>query len=94
LVNLGYKNVHVRCGDGHEGWGEFAPYDAVIVTCAAERLPQALVKQLAEGGRLVIPIGPRWTYQLLWVMERRGEGIESCQLGKVAFVPFRRPSES
>lgn len=93
LTNLGYANVHVRCGDGHAGWPEHAPFDAIVVTCAAERLPEALTQQLAEGGRLVIPIGPRWSYQLLWLMERRGERIESAQLGKVSFVPFRRPNE-
>ena len=93
LAALGYANVTIRCGDGHEGWAEHAPFDGIIVTCAAEEVPPALLWQLAHGGRLVIPLGPRWRYQTLWVMERRGEQIESRQFGQVVFVPFRKKGE-
>ncbi len=93
LALLGYANVRVRCGDGHEGWPEHAPYDGIIVTCAAAELPRSLPAQLIDGGRLVIPIGPREGYQTLWVMERRGARLESRHFGRVAFVPFRRKGE-
>ncbi len=88
LERMGYKNVHVKCGDGYYGWEEYAPYDAIIVTCAPDHVPQPLVNQLADGGRMVIPVGPPGGYQVLWLIERHGAEIESERLMGVAFVPL------
>ena len=88
LHNTGYDQVHVRQADGYFGWEEHAPYDAIIVTAAPDHLPQPLVGQLVEGGRLVIPIGPAGSYQTLWLFERREGNLEASNLGDVSFVPF------
>jgi len=88
LARLGYRNVHVRCGDGYYGWEEHAPYDAIIVTCAPDHIPQPLVEQLADGGRMVIPVGPPGAYQTLWLVEREGTKVRSTRLMGVAFVPL------
>jgi len=88
LARLGYANVHVRCGDGYYGWEEHAPYDAIIVTCAPDHIPQPLVDQLADGGRMVIPVGPPGAYQVLWLVQRHGEEIKSERKMGVAFVPL------
>jgi protein-L-isoaspartate(D-aspartate) O-methyltransferase len=64
LQRLGYTNVHVRAGDGYKGWPEAAPFDAVIVTCAPNDVPQPLVEQLKEGGRMIIPVGAGWSQEL------------------------------
>src|SRR5205814_372414 len=58
LKRLGYTNVHVRAGDGYQGWPEAAPFDAIIVTCAPEKVPPPLIAQLRDGGRMIIPVGP------------------------------------
>jgi protein-L-isoaspartate(D-aspartate) O-methyltransferase len=88
LARLGYRNVQVKCGDGYNGWEEHAPYDAIIVTAAPDHIPQPLVNQLADGGRMVIPVGPPGAYQVLWLVERRGEEIKSQRTMGVAFVPL------
>jgi protein-L-isoaspartate(D-aspartate) O-methyltransferase len=75
-------------GDGYYGWPEHAPFDAIIVTAAPDHLPAPLVEQLAEGGRLVIPIGPPGGYQSLWKFVREGEGVTAYNMGGVRFVPF------
>ncbi len=90
LEELGYT-VHMRLGDGYYGWPEFAPYAGIIVTAAPEEIPPALLEQLADGGRLVIPVGPRHGYQTLWKVIRRGDDIQKLDLGGVAFVPFITP---
>ena len=88
LADLGYTNVRSLNVDGYFGWEEFAPYDAIIVTAAPDHLPQPLISQLKEGGRLVIPIGPVGAVQTLWVFERVGEEIEAYNWGAVRFVPL------
>jgi protein-L-isoaspartate(D-aspartate) O-methyltransferase len=92
LEELGYDNVQVLAADGYYGWEEHAPYDAIIVTAAPDHLPQPLANQLAEGGRLVIPIGPVGMVQTLWQFEKAGGELEATNLGDVRFVPFTRDS--
>ena len=84
---LGYENVHTRVGDGTLGWPEEAPYEAILVTAAAPHVPEPLQEQLAEGGRLVAPIGPRWTQRLVRV-RRAGGTFHTEDLIGVAFVPL------
>lgn len=88
LAELGYSTVHCRLGDGNEGWAEYAPYAGIVVTAAPTQIPPALPEQLAEGGRLVIPVGPRGGYQILWKLTKRGGELYREDLGGVAFVPF------
>ena len=90
LESLGYE-VHCRLDDGYHGWPEFAPYNGIIATAAPDEIPPALLEQLADGGRLVIPVGPRHGYQTLWKIIRRGDEIQKIDLGGVAFVPFVTP---
>jgi len=87
LNSLGYTNVHVRAGDGYLGWPEAAPFDSVIVTCAPDRVPPALESQLREGGRLIIPVGGRFT-QELWLLEKHGTNIQRRAVLPVRFVPM------
>lgn len=89
LRELGYGNIHVRSGNGRLGWPEEAPFDAVIVTAAAEQIPPALVEQLRPGGRLVIPVDTGWYGQDL-VLGVRGEdgGLETRSVLSVVFVPL------
>jgi protein-L-isoaspartate(D-aspartate) O-methyltransferase len=91
LARLGYSEVHAKQGDGYYGWPEHAPFDAIIVTAAPDHLPQPLVDQLDEHGRLVIPIGPRGSYQSLWQFVQTPDGLEARNMGGVAFVPFTGP---
>jgi protein-L-isoaspartate(D-aspartate) O-methyltransferase len=88
LRDLGYLNVHVHLGDGSLGWPEHAPYDGIIVTAAGPRVPPPLVNELADGGRLVIPVGGRGS-QYLEVHQRIGDKITCGQNIPVAFVPLR-----
>ncbi len=88
LIDLGYTNVQTLNTDGYFGWEEYAPYDAIIVTAAPDHLPQPLVNQLKEGGKLVIPIGPVGAVQTLWLFERVGNQVEAYNLGAVRFVPL------
>ncbi len=89
LARLGYDNVEVRCGNGCQGWPEQAPFDGIIVTAAAEAVPPALVEQLKPGGRLVIPVGARYSHQELELIDKdeNGETTTTQVLG-VAFVPL------
>lgn len=89
LAELDIDNVHLHTGDGWQGWPEAAPYDAIIVTAAPERLPEKLVEQLAPGGRMVVPIGPLGQTQWLTRMTKDSRGnIASERLLPVAFVPM------
>ena len=88
LQDLGYTNVHIKQGDGYYGWPEYAPFDAIIVTAAPDHLPAPLTKQLIEGGRIVIPIGPPGWYQSLWKFVKENGELKTYNLGAVAFVPL------
>jgi protein-L-isoaspartate(D-aspartate) O-methyltransferase len=90
LKRLGYSTVKVRTGDGYLGWPEQAPFDGIIVTCAPEKVPEPLKEQLAEGGRMVIPVGPQWTSQTLYVLRKRGSKLEQTAVIPVRFVPMVR----
>ncbi len=84
----GYANVQTLQADGYFGWEEFAPYDAIIVTAAPDHLPQLLIAQLVEEGRLIIPIGPIGAVQTLWTFQKVGDDIEATNWGPVRFVPL------
>jgi protein-L-isoaspartate(D-aspartate) O-methyltransferase len=92
LKRLGYTNVHVRAGDGYLGWAEAAPFDAVIVTCAPERVPQPLIDQLKEGGRMIIPVGRAWNQELV-LLHKRGGKLEQHAVLSVSFVPMTGEAE-
>ncbi len=87
LQALGHQNVEVHGAEATLGWKAGAPYDAIIVTAAAPRVPQSLLDQLKDGGRLVIPVGSRWDQDLLLVI-KKGEGVETQSLGGCRFVPL------
>ena len=87
LQDLGYANIHVRIGDGYQGWPEKAPFDAVIVTCAPTHVPQPLQDQLAEGGRLVIPVGAAGRQELVLLKKIHGK-IQQQKIIPVRFVPM------
>jgi protein-L-isoaspartate(D-aspartate) O-methyltransferase len=86
LQQLGYGNVHVRIGDGYLGWPEHAPFDAILVTAAPPEIPPALVDQLAEGGRMVIPVGT--SYQELLMVEKKNGKVSKRVITVVRFVPM------
>jgi len=90
LQRLGYKNVRTRTGDGWKGWPEAAPFDAIIVTCAAETIPPPLPDQLKEGGKMIIPLGPEGGVQDLVLVTKHGGKVHSRPLIPVRFVPFVR----
>ncbi|MCI0507490.1 MAG: protein-L-isoaspartate(D-aspartate) O-methyltransferase [Gammaproteobacteria bacterium] len=91
FAKLGYSNIECRLGDGHEGWPEHAPYDAIIVTAAAEQIPDALVEQLKPDGNLVIPVGPTYGPQDLLLVRKEQDGeITTRDVLAVAFVPLVR----
>jgi protein-L-isoaspartate(D-aspartate) O-methyltransferase len=87
LARLGYDNVHVRAGDGYQGWPEAAPFDAVLLTAAPPRVPLPLLQQLKPGGRMVVPVGEFW--QDLLVLTKRADGlVETRKVLPVRFVPM------
>lgn len=88
LRRLGYDEVNVKCGDGYLGWPDHAPFDAIIVTCAPDAVPEALKEQLAEGGRMVIPVGPQWTSQTLYVFTKERGKLDREATIPVRFVPM------
>ncbi len=90
LKSLGYDNIICKYGDGYQGWEEYAPFDIIVVTAAPEKIPKPLVDQLAEGGRLVIPVGAAGAVQELVLVTKRNGRTETRRLSFVRFVPFRR----
>ena len=93
LGSLGYQNVEVKIGDGYHGWKEKGPFDAIMVTAGAEYIPQPLVDQLKEGGRMIIPVGPHRGVRQLVQLEKRNGKIRRKELMAVRFVPFTRKKE-
>ncbi len=93
LRRLGYSQIQVKEDDGYYGWKEHAPFDAIIVTCAPDHIPQPLVQQLADGGRMVIPVGPAGGYQTLWRIIKEGDKVRSENKGGVLFVPLTRKTQ-
>jgi protein-L-isoaspartate(D-aspartate) O-methyltransferase len=90
LDKMGYKNIHVKIGDGYKGWPDKAPFDAVIVTCAPETVPEPLIQQLKEGGRMIIPVGDTNAVQKLVRVIKKGGRIETEAVMDVRFVPMVR----
>lgn len=90
LKETGYTSVNVRQGDGYHGWPEAAPFDAIMVTAAAEFIPPPLLQQLGEGGRMIIPVGSPFYVQHLMLVEKKQGKITTRSLMPVRFVPFRR----
>jgi len=89
LEELGYANIEVRIGDGYAGWPEKAPFDGIVVTAAAPRVPQALVDQLKPGGRMVIPVGGEAGIQYLKLLIKRADGgVDEKRVLPVRFVPL------
>lgn len=89
LRELGYANVEVKAGDGHAGWPEHAPFDAIIVTAAPDEVPQALIAQLKPGGRMVIPVGEGWLAQELILVTKDRDGVSHRKdILPVRFVPL------
>lgn len=92
LKRLGYKNIHVRAGDGYAGWPEAAPFDKIIVTCSPESIPEPLVEQLAEDGQIIIPLGERYRQNIVRVTKHDGELIKE-PLQATLFVPMTGAAE-
>lgn len=90
---LGYKNIHARTGDGYAGWPEEAPFDAIIVTAAPEKVPPPLIDQLKENGRMVIPVGPLHQVQYLQLLTKKNGKLKVKNLLPVRFVPFTREKD-
>ena len=88
LKDLGYTNVKVKYADGYFGWEEFAPFDAIIITASANHIPPPLIRQLKEGGRLILPLGSTVYYQTLTLATKRKGDLDVQQMGAVAFVPM------
>jgi protein-L-isoaspartate(D-aspartate) O-methyltransferase len=87
LKRLGYGNVKVLAGDGYKGWPEYAPFDGIIVTCAPDQIPQPLVGQLKQDGRMIIPVGPPENQQL-YLLRKHGSKLEEQAVLPVRFVPM------
>lgn len=88
LKDLGYKNVKVKYADGYFGWEEYAPFNAIIITAAANHIPPPLIKQLKEGGRLILPLGSTVYYQTLTLVTKKKGDLNVEQMVPVAFVPM------
>lgn len=90
LTKLNYKNAAVKTGDGYFGWKEHAPFDAIVVTAAAEHIPPSLIEQLKDGGRMVIPVGSPFMVQQLMLVEKMKSKVRTKSMMAVRFVPFKR----
>lgn len=90
LKKLGYKNIQVKTDDGYYGWKEHAPFDAIVVTAAADYIPPPLIEQLKDGGKMVIPVGSPFMTQMLMLVEKKGNKTTTKSLLPVVFVPFTR----
>jgi protein-L-isoaspartate(D-aspartate) O-methyltransferase len=90
LRDLGYERIHTRTGDGYLGWPDAAPFDAILVTAAPDHVPPPLVRQLKEGGKMVVPVGPPGFVQTLWRITKVHGQLKFASLGEVAFVPLVR----
>jgi len=91
LDRLGYEKINLKIGDGYFGWPEQAPFDAIIVTCAAGHIPPPLIEQLKAGGKMVIPVGRPWSVQSLVLAEKDDQGqVRTRNLMAVRFVPLMR----
>ena len=90
LQDLGYKNIEVKIADGYYGWKEHAPFDAIVVTAAAEYIPTPLKEQLKDGGRMIIPVGSPYMTQQLMLIEKTGNKYRTTSMMPVRFVPFKR----
>ena len=90
LLGEDYDYIKAKVGDGYFGWEEYAPFDAIIVTAAPAHIPPPLLKQLKDGGRMVIPVGTPGAYQTLWQITKHGDKLEMNNVMGVSFVPFTR----
>ncbi|MFW5835752.1 MAG: protein-L-isoaspartate(D-aspartate) O-methyltransferase [bacterium] len=90
LNDLDYQNVEVFIGDGYQGLEEYAPFDAIVVTAAAEHIPPPLIDQLKDNGKMIIPVGSPFLVQTLMLVEKKGDNITTTNLMPVRFVPFTR----
>ena len=89
LNKTGYDNITIRTGDGYKGWPDQAPFDRIIVTAAPEEIPEKLVQQLANGGRMIIPVGANLFMQYLWLIKKDKDGIvKKEKILPVRFVPM------
>ena len=93
LERLKYKNVHVKIGDGYQGWPEHAPFDKIIVTCSPEKVPQPLVDQLSEGGKMIVPVGERFE-QILYRFTKKDGKLVAEPLRPTLFVPMTGTAEA
>ncbi|HKL47734.1 MAG TPA: protein-L-isoaspartate(D-aspartate) O-methyltransferase [Candidatus Izemoplasmatales bacterium] len=87
LNQLAYQNIHYHISDGHMGWKTYAPYNKIIVSCASKELPEILIKQLQEQGKMIIPIGSSW-FQYLYLIKKEDNQINQIKLDAVRFVPM------
>ena len=88
LKILGYDNVKVKWADGYYGWKEYAPFDAIIITCAVNHVPPLLIQQLADGGKMILPLGSTEYFQILTLIEKNGDDLVVTYLSKASFVPM------
>ena len=90
FLGLNINNIKVKFGDGYFGWQEYAPFDKIIVTAAAEEIPPMLIEQLVEGGKMILPVGPTFSVQYLVLVEKKNGKVKKQKMLPVRFVPFTR----